>query len=241
MTRDALTARSMSDATSAGEKRNSLWTQPSKTMQATNQMTTATQLSDEEVVRIVAVDLYARFWERVNKSDGCWNWIRPSKRSGYGRISYRYSCGVSRYMLAHRLSWIIHYGSIPDDLLVCHTCDNPACVRPDHLFVGTDLDNCNDKIRKGRYGGGFTTETAPRLGYSLPGESNPTHKLTAAQVSAIRAEAAPGNFNVLGKRYGVSRSTVSLIYHGKRWNTLPAPTLARAVAASILAVDKQTP
>lgn len=87
-----------------------------------------------------------RFWSRIRKSDGCWEWIARSKtRSGYGRLEFG---GVRQ--LAHRVSWKMHFGDIPTGLFVCHTCDNPPCVRPDHLWLGTNRDNIMDAEAKGR-------------------------------------------------------------------------------------------
>lgn len=91
-----------------------------------------------------------RFWENVQKSnDGCWIWTASVSRAGYGDIWVGLRPGV-RIIKVHRLSWEIHYGPIPDGLFVCHRCDNPRCVRPDHLFLGTHTDNMRDASAKGR-------------------------------------------------------------------------------------------
>jgi len=86
-----------------------------------------------------------RFLEKILKSDGCWQWIAASRGNGYGCMK------VNRKVIdAHRLSWEIHFGKIPDGLLVCHTCDNKKCVNPAHLFLGTHSDNMQDCLKKGR-------------------------------------------------------------------------------------------
>ena len=89
-----------------------------------------------------------RFWDRVDKTDGCWNWMGVKNKKGYGS----FGC-IKGINLAHRASWFIHNGEIPKDKdnnycgtkLVLHECDNPSCVNPDHLFLGTDVDNGRDK------------------------------------------------------------------------------------------------
>jgi hypothetical protein len=146
----------------------------------------------------------APFWERVKVSDGCWEWTGPKDMYGYGLF---YEGG--RQKTTHRLSWTMHFGCIPPAMLVCHRCDNPACVRPNHLFLGTHQDNMADKIAKGRAAGG-----------SSPGEANPLAKLTDDIVRTIRAEYLPGkrgHGSAAAKRFGVSISTVHLVLRNKIW------------------------
>jgi hypothetical protein len=90
-----------------------------------------------------------RFWSKVRKTEGCWIWTAYKNYRGYGQYSY-----YGRLTHAHRAAYRIVYGSIPEGCVICHRCDNPSCVRPDHLFAGTQLDNMRDMIKKGRRGKG---------------------------------------------------------------------------------------
>jgi hypothetical protein len=106
---------------------------------------------------VILVDeaLTARFWAKVNKAGDCWVWTgaRNPYRGDYGIFWVKFPPGSPRRgvtLLAHRVSWEIANGPIPGRLLVCHTCDNPPCVRPAHLFLGSDADNQVDMIGKGR-------------------------------------------------------------------------------------------
>lgn len=90
--------------------------------------------------------LLTRFWAKVRKGEGCWAWTGCRNRKGYGRIAT-----WAGAQLAHRVSWTIHFAAIPSGMLVLHRCDNPACVRPDHLFLGTAQDNTDDMMAKERH------------------------------------------------------------------------------------------
>lgn len=87
-----------------------------------------------------------RFWEKVAKGEGCWEWQGASIPKGYGCITVD-----RRTVYAHRVSWLLAHGD-PGDLHVLHSCDNPRCVRPEHLFLGTRSDNMQDMVRKDRWG-----------------------------------------------------------------------------------------
>lgn len=92
-----------------------------------------------------------RFWEKVDKSGDCWLWTAATAFWGYGVFQLGRGPGEG-IVRAHRWSWEQAHGPIPDGLFVCHHCDTPACVRPSHLFLGTNADNLGDMGRKGRAG-----------------------------------------------------------------------------------------
>lgn len=146
-----------------------------------------------------------RFWSKVRKADVCWRWSGQTDSDGYGRL--RVSKRPVRRLLAHRVSWTLAFGPIPDGLYVLHRCDTPPCVRPDHLFLGTDADNHRDAVSKGR---------------QARGERSGSAKLTAEHVQAIRARYAAGDGTMasLAREYGVGSPSISNIVTGKTWEHL---------------------
>lgn len=145
-----------------------------------------------------------RFWSRIHKGDGCWEWTWSKDNKGYGMMGMPSRNAVK----VHRISWAIHYGQIPEGLCVLHHCDNPPCVRPDHLFVGTNLDNIINKMEKGRA--------------ALPmirGEGHGLAKLNAEQVLQIRELYATGKFSYreVGERFGVFLTNIRSIVKRESW------------------------
>lgn len=147
----------------------------------------------------------AAFWIQVEKqpNDGCWLWRGAlDSQGGYGAY-----CWKGKKTLAHRLSWMLTYGDIPPGMCICHECDVPACVRPDHLFCGTQQDNQRDKLEKGR---------------QSRGENNGRAKLTEGFVIEIKRLAAQGRTaSQLARTFNVDPSTIRLIIKGKIWKDLP--------------------
>ena len=147
------------------------------------------------------IDPEVRFWTKVNTNGpvpahvpqlgACWVWTRGTYQLGYG--AFRID---GRSVGAHTQSWIFHFGQIPKGMQVCHRCDNPPCVRPDHLFLGTARDNVRDMMSKGR--GGFW-------------------RLTDAQVVELRERYATGeDTHALCLDYGIASTTASRIARGEQ-------------------------
>ena len=150
----------------------------------------------------VGPPLEIRFWQKVRKSDGCWEWQAHRFRTGYGALRIS-----GKTETAHRVSYRLNVGPIPEGLWVLHRCDNPGCVRPDHLFLGTRLDNVADMDAKGR-----RTQAI----------------LTVADVQEIRARAEMlprtrsgkrkmGSMIQLAAEYGVSKGTIKYVVARKLW------------------------
>lgn len=143
---------------------------------------------------------------------GCWLWTAASDSSGYGMIR----AGENYMSKAHRVSWRLYRGEIPQDMYVCHTCDTPSCVNPNHLFLGTHTDNMRDMASKGRSSG------AGSLGM-INGENNGQSKLTEEAVKDIRKRYRRGNRYHVGNTrelahiYGIRPDYVFKIYSRKVW------------------------
>ena len=141
-----------------------------------------------------------RFWSKVNKDGDCWEWTAAKNNLGYGLFNHEYSS------LAHRISWLLNNGEIPKDICVCHHCDNPSCVNPEHLFLGTNADNMRDMSEKGR-------AIRPR------GEEHYRCKLTDKDVSNIRSRYAfsKETYAIIAREYGTSGEQISnIIKHKSR-------------------------
>lgn len=157
-----------------------------------------------ESVRMIHEPAEVRFWKKVSKSDGCWNWTAHRNKSGYGVFLK----AKKKLILSHRFSYLIHRGEIPDGMKVLHHCDNPACVNPDHLWLGTIRENNDDCQRKGRRRG-------------APGERNSHAKLTWCQVVEIRKLAESCVLRMeLATRFGICRAQVANIISGDQWKEL---------------------
>lgn len=147
------------------------------------------------------------FEKHVIRKEGCWDWKGPIAKGGYPVMSCRPSIGPDR---GHRASWVIHKGKIPEGLYVCHSCDNPICTNPDHLWLGTHKENNDDKMRKGRQG-----ECKPPY---KAGSDNGASKLKEDQVKEIKKLINSGKSCYgISKDFGVSKQTILRIKNGTNW------------------------
>ena len=142
-----------------------------------------------------------RFWDKVNVggSKDCWVWTGCKRPGGYGQIRYD-----RRIQKSHRVSWKINCGDIPEGLCVLHKCDNPSCVNPNHLWLGTYQDNSTDMVNKER---------------QSKGENLPQSKITQVYADCIRTAYANGDatYRQLAKEFNISRSTIWYIVTNQTW------------------------
>ena len=138
-----------------------------------------------------------RFFKKVTKTNSCWIWNGRKSPDGYGKFRIK-----RRENGSHRISWQISNGKIPKGKYICHHCDNPPCVNPDHLFLGTNQDNVNDMKAKGR---------SPR------GEQRPNSILSNAKIREIRSIQGMKHSEI-ASIYGVSATTIGLIIRRLKWN-----------------------
>lgn len=137
----------------------------------------------------------------INKETGCWEWTGTCFFSGYARAGLYSRKGKKYSQHANRMSYVVFKGDIPENMYVCHSCDNPKCVNPDHLFLGTPKDNAIDMKNKRR---------------SLSGEKHPNSKLTEHDALEIRKSKRSKEF--LSEKYGVSVYTIRDVLIRRTWN-----------------------
>lgn len=149
------------------------------------------------------MSLEMRFWEKVDKKskDECWEWLGAKGGRGYNQGQIRDN---NKLIIASRVSWQIHFGNIPDGLSVCHKCDNPPCVNPTHLFLGTHQDNMDDKVKRNR---------------QMQGENQWKSKLTKSDILKIRELYNKKTYNQydLSGMFGVGQDNISRIINKKIW------------------------
>jgi hypothetical protein len=149
---------------------------------------------------------FMRFVEKQRDGKRCWLWMGTKTKAGYGHFQIN-----NRTAAAHRISYMLHHGEIPEGegfhgYVVCHKCDNPSCVNPKHLFLGTQYSNMQDRDRKGRRA-------------ALLGSRHGMAQLSDDQVKTIREIAATRRFSQMqiAKMFDVSNSMISLIINRKNW------------------------
>jgi len=163
-----------------------------------------------------------KFDKKVVKKNDCWDWRGEITRHGYGAMTIN---GV--HTNAHRVSWIIHKGKIPEGLIVCHACDNRSCCNPDHLFLGTHKDNMQDMQKKGRK-------------VTLKGGESNLSKLTETEVKLIVKDLAEGVQNkVISERFGVSPNAISSIRRGVSWSHITRPKSVKKTRTHCIVMTRE--
>jgi predicted XRE-type DNA-binding protein len=147
---------------------------------------------------IIDKEVIKRFWRYVFTTSNCWEWKGTKQKRGYGKLKIK-----TKTYLAHRVSYFIHFGVCPNTQLVTHKCDNPNCVRPDHLQLGTHKDNTKDRVVRNR---------------GAVGEKHGMCKLSDTQVKAILTQLAYKTQNQIACDYGVDQTTISDLITRTRQN-----------------------
>lgn len=177
-------------------------------------------MSDSECVYLANIQTHKphlqevfveRFWKRVRigEADECWEWTAYRRKEGYGKVGVTFGKANSKTLNAHRIAYLLYHGELPLRLSVLHTCDNPPCCNPTHLFLGTQAENLEDMHRKGRYR--FKAHS---------GEENGNAKLSWEKVREVRQKHARGEkLRTLASEFGVSESTIKRIVYLRGWMT----------------------
>lgn len=157
-------------------------------------------------ITIIKPEDQKRFFAKIERTPTCWNWNAGRFESGYGAFGL-----CKKLVKAHRVSFKLHKGEIPEGLMVLHSCDNRRCVNPDHLFAGTHQDNMEDRKKKGRAIG------------ANKGEAHHLAKLSTEDVLKIRKayEAGYTTHRELAAQFNVSDSAIGLILNRTNWKHLP--------------------
>ena len=133
--------------------------------------------------------------------NGCWEWKGGKNQRGYGQVREG-----GKFYRAHRVSYAYHFGEIAQGLLVCHKCDNPPCINPEHLFLGTNADNMSDCARKGRAAG-------------LKNKGSKNGRAVLSDKDVVEILSSTESQRVLASKYGVSKSAIAMLKTGKTWRS----------------------
>jgi hypothetical protein len=158
-----------------------------------------------------------RFWKNVVKlASGCWEWTGNREAKGYGRFG-----AENKMHKAHRFSYELHYGPIPEGKMIIHSCDNPPCINPDHISAGTCKDNSDDMISRNRavHNRGTKPHYKKHPEEIQRGERIGTHKVTESQIKQIRSLYASGGYyqHVIAKMFHISQTSVWRIVRDITW------------------------
>lgn len=167
--------------------------------------------SKSTILELLTATTIGRFRSRVDSSGpDCWPWTGSINEHGYGTLQIGGRAG--RRERAHRIAFSLANGDIPPGMAVCHSCDNPACCRPDHLWLGTQADNLRDMFRKGRARRGYIDNRGERHGMA---------KLSPEQVEHIRVLASRGvPQRRIAMDFGITQGAVSMIHRRATWSSL---------------------
>jgi HNH endonuclease len=179
-----------------------------------------------------------RFWGGVDRSGGptaCWPWTRSIKRGGYGQFSTSRN-GSRRSVSAHRFAWLATRGEIPGGLCVLHQCDHPPCCNPEHLFLGTKVDNNRDRHTKGRDASGARAGSVTHIDRMRRGETHPRTKLSDVDVAEMRRLYKTGDWtqHALAERFGVRDTHVSNIVRGASRGVIGCASTVRPIQHPVL-------
>jgi hypothetical protein len=160
------------------------------------------------IIPILGKKFAERFWSHVNRDQNCWIWNGNKDRQGYGIVRAR-----PRLYRAPRVAWVIANGlEIPEGMMVCHRCDNPSCVNPSHLFLGSNDENIHDKVGKNRQSHARNTGSK--------GEKHPRARLSEKDVMEIRAKYQPFlvTAKMLAKEFDISEREIRSIIYRENWS-----------------------
>ena len=158
-----------------------------------------------------------RFWEKVRKTNQCWIWEGARNRLGYGEIGMN-----GKVCKAHRVAWELVNGEIPPQKMICHACDNPQCVRPEHLFLGDGVINMQDAQKKGRLATGSKNGRHTKPYATARGERNGLSKLSEDDVLQVLRLKGKETAKAVGRNFGVSDKSIGDIWRGLTWTHLSA-------------------
>jgi hypothetical protein len=168
------------------------------------------------------IPLEVRFWSKVQKGEGCWEWTGHTTPHGYGMICMGGHKGKN--VTTHRVSYMLHHGAIPSRACVLHKCDNRKCVRPDHLYLGTQADNVRDMYQRNRQP--KNDRVALMLKTPTIGSMNGSAKLTEGDVQEIRQRSTGrrGEAHRFAEEFGVNAMSIYKVLKGKTWKHVTRDT-----------------